>query len=129
MSEAFKNLSKLACRSCGNTGLQPVLSLGETPLANSLLTRDQLIRPEPRYPLDVVFTEAEEGIPAPTTVEAVPAEGIEEAAALLASAERPAIMAGTGLYWGGGEEQLRALAEALFDSEEAFTADWIAKHH
>ena len=42
-----------------------------------------------------------------------PAEGVEEAAALLASAERPAIMAGSGLYWGRGEEELRALAEAL----------------
>ena len=39
--------------------------------------------------------------------------GVEEAAALLAGAERPAIMAGTGLYWGRGEEELRALAEAL----------------
>jgi thiamine pyrophosphate-dependent acetolactate synthase large subunit-like protein len=41
------------------------------------------------------------------------AEGVEEAAALLAGAERPAIMAGTGLYWGHGEDRLRALAEAL----------------
>jgi acetolactate synthase-1/2/3 large subunit len=65
------------------------------------------------YPLDVVFTEAEAGIPAPATVETGPAEGIEEAAALLASAERPAIMAGSGLYWGRGEEELRVLAEAL----------------
>jgi acetolactate synthase-1/2/3 large subunit len=32
---------------------------------------------------------------------------------LLRDAERPAIMAGTGLYWGRGEEQLRALAEQL----------------
>ena len=39
--------------------------------------------------------------------------GVEEAAALLAAAERPAIMAGTGLYWGSGEDELRALAEAL----------------
>ena len=31
----------------------------------------------------------------------------------LAEAERPAIMAGTGLYWARGEEELRALAEAL----------------
>ncbi len=38
---------------------------------------------------------------------------MEEAAALLAAAERPAIMAGTGLYWGRGEDELRALAEAL----------------
>ena len=65
------------------------------------------------YPLDVVFTEAEPGFSAPVAVEAGPAEGIEEAAALLASAERPAIMAGSGLYWGRGEDELRALAEAL----------------
>jgi acetolactate synthase I/II/III large subunit len=65
------------------------------------------------YPLDVVFTEGEAGIPAAPVPEARPAEGVEEAAALLAGAERPAIMAGTGLYWGRGEEELRALAEAL----------------
>ncbi len=65
------------------------------------------------YPLDVVFTEAEPGFSAPAAVEASPADGIEEAAALLASAERPAIMAGSGLYWGRGEDELRALAEAL----------------
>ena len=33
----------------------PVLSLGETPLANSLLKREQLDEPEPRYPLDLAF--------------------------------------------------------------------------
>jgi thiamine pyrophosphate-dependent acetolactate synthase large subunit-like protein len=65
------------------------------------------------YPLDVVFTEAEAGIPAPAPVEAGPGDGIEAAAALLAAAERPAIMAGSGLYWGRGEDELRALAEAL----------------
>jgi acetolactate synthase-1/2/3 large subunit len=66
------------------------------------------------YPLDVVFTEAEVEIPAlPDAGAAKPAAGVEEAAALLAAAERPAIMAGTGLYWGRGEEELRALAEAL----------------
>jgi len=65
------------------------------------------------YPLDVVFTEAELEVPAAQGSEARPAEGIEQAAALLADAERPAIMAGSGLYWGRGEEQLRALAEAL----------------
>ncbi len=66
------------------------------------------------YPLDVVFTEAEAEIPAPAVAPAAaPGEGVEEAAALLAAAERPAIMAGTGLYWGHGEGELRALAEAL----------------
>jgi acetolactate synthase I/II/III large subunit len=65
------------------------------------------------YPLDVVFTEGEDDVPAAPVAEGSPAEGVEEAAALLAAAERPAIMAGTGLYWGRGEEELRALAEAL----------------
>jgi acetolactate synthase I/II/III large subunit len=65
------------------------------------------------YPLDVVFTEADVEIPAQPEVVLGPAEGVEEAAALLAAAERPAIMAGSGLYWGRGEEELRALAEAL----------------
>jgi thiamine pyrophosphate-dependent acetolactate synthase large subunit-like protein len=65
------------------------------------------------YPLDVVFSEAEEGTLTTAGPEPRPAEGIEEAAALLAAAERPAIMAGTGLYWGHGERELRELAEAL----------------
>jgi acetolactate synthase-1/2/3 large subunit len=66
------------------------------------------------YPLDVVFTEAELELPAvPEAGEVQPAAGVEEAAALLAGAERPAIMAGTGLYWARGEEELRALAEMI----------------
>ena len=32
-----------------------MLSLGHTPLANALLSEADLTRPEPRYPLDVVF--------------------------------------------------------------------------
>lgn len=44
-----------ACRSCGNTDLHPVLSLGSTPLANALLTHEQLTLPEEMYPLDLVF--------------------------------------------------------------------------
>ncbi len=66
------------------------------------------------YPMDVVFSEAEfevPSIPIPPPVTAP--EGVEEAAALLAGAERPVIMAGTGLYWAQAEGQLRALAEAL----------------
>jgi acetolactate synthase-1/2/3 large subunit len=66
------------------------------------------------YPLDVVFTEAEYAPPpAPDAASGEPAAGIEEAAALLAAAERPAVMAGTGLYWGKGEAQLVELAETL----------------
>ncbi|HXR30625.1 MAG TPA: acetolactate synthase, partial [Solirubrobacterales bacterium] len=65
------------------------------------------------YPLDVVFTEAELGVPERIEPEVRVAEGIEQAAALLAGAERPAIMAGSGLYWGRGEDELQTLAEAL----------------
>jgi len=66
------------------------------------------------YPLDVVFSEAAASVPeAPAPSPAAAAEGAEEAASLLAGAERPAIMAGTGLYWAHGEEALRSLAEAL----------------
>jgi SAM-dependent methyltransferase len=44
-----------ACRSCGSPVLKPVLSLGETPLANSFLTEEQIDEPEPTYPLELVF--------------------------------------------------------------------------
>ncbi len=45
----------LACRSCREVGLEIVLSLGKTPLANALLTAEQLNQPEPTYPLELVF--------------------------------------------------------------------------
>jgi len=48
-------MSPSRCRSCGAAGLDLVLSLGRTPLANALLTREQLSLPEPRYPLDLAF--------------------------------------------------------------------------
>lgn len=44
-----------ACRSCGARGLDTVLSLGRTPLANALLTDQQLRQPEPTFPLDLAF--------------------------------------------------------------------------
>ena len=44
-----------SCRSCGQGGLQTILSFGQMPLANRLLTQEQLTLPEPRYPLDFVF--------------------------------------------------------------------------
>jgi acetolactate synthase-1/2/3 large subunit len=70
------------------------------------------------FPLDVVFSEAvEAGPPAPIAEPSqgpgAPATAIERAAALLSAAERPVIMAGTGLYWGHGEEALLALIEEL----------------
>jgi acetolactate synthase-1/2/3 large subunit len=64
------------------------------------------------YPLDVVFMEAEAEVPsAPAPGSPQPADGVEQAIELLAAAERPAIMAGTGLYWAHGEQALRDLAE------------------
>jgi len=65
------------------------------------------------YPLDVVFSEAADEVPPAATHQSGPPDGVEEAAALLAGAERPVVMAGSGLYWGHGEEELRLLAEAL----------------
>src|SRR5258708_7570631 len=44
-----------ACRSCGNPGLENVLSLGRTPLANALLTKEQTASREETYPLDLAF--------------------------------------------------------------------------
>jgi acetolactate synthase-1/2/3 large subunit len=69
-------------------------------------------------PLDVVFMEAEEPdelgeLPSPADIDPAPGDAIEEVASLLAGAERPAIMAGTDLYWGHGEVALRELSEAL----------------
>jgi acetolactate synthase-1/2/3 large subunit len=73
------------------------------------------------FPLDQVFMEAPDGPGSPGPGRALePWRGdgaeaamIERAAVLLAGAERPVIMAGSGLYWGHGEVGLRALAEAL----------------
>src|SRR5690349_6301410 len=67
------------------------------------------------FPLDIVFMEAEDA-PLPDLRRPAPARAdgaaIDRAVALLRDAERPVIMAGTNLYWGFGEDSLRALAEA-----------------
>jgi acetolactate synthase-1/2/3 large subunit len=70
------------------------------------------------FPLDQVFGEAEapeatQALPEPWTGPGAGAVQIDRAAALLRDAERPVIMAGTGLYWGRGEEALLALAREL----------------
>ncbi|MEI6790073.1 MAG: class I SAM-dependent methyltransferase [Myxococcaceae bacterium] len=46
----FKN-----CRSCRSDQISKFLSLGKTPLANSLLSQEQLSKPEPVYPLELAF--------------------------------------------------------------------------
>ena len=48
-------MSTLTCHGCGGHDLEVVLSLGQMPLANALLTKEQLDRPEPRFPLDLAF--------------------------------------------------------------------------
>lgn len=45
--------TETVCRSCGSGALHLVLSLGSTPLANSLLTT--MDEPEPFFPLELVF--------------------------------------------------------------------------
>jgi len=45
----------LECRSCGAPDLQLVLSLGSMPLANALITAEQLDQPESTYPLELAF--------------------------------------------------------------------------
>jgi len=45
------------CGGCGSV-LEPVLSLGEQPLANALLTREKLSEPEPRFPLTLAICPA-----------------------------------------------------------------------
>jgi len=45
------------CRSCGGEKLSLVLSLGQSPLANALLTPAELSQKEETFPLDLVFCE------------------------------------------------------------------------
>jgi SAM-dependent methyltransferase len=51
MSQAFR------CRACGGTRVPVILSLGRTPLANSLVSPDVPAAEEPTYPLELVFCE------------------------------------------------------------------------
>jgi len=44
-----------ACRACGSEELDLILSLGRTPLANALLTEEELRQPEATFPLDLAF--------------------------------------------------------------------------
>jgi hypothetical protein len=46
---------KPVCRSCADPDLEIFLNLGSTPLADRLLTREQLDQAEPTFPLEVAF--------------------------------------------------------------------------
>jgi len=45
----------ILCRSCGSDKLEIILRLGQMPLANGYLSREELARPEQKYPLDLAF--------------------------------------------------------------------------
>jgi SAM-dependent methyltransferase len=47
--------TKPECRSCGHPDLDLILSFGQTPLADALLTQEQLTQTEIRAPLDLAF--------------------------------------------------------------------------
>ncbi len=49
------NNRKSSCLSCGNSDLNSIISFGYTPLADNLLTKEQLDLPEYTAPLDLVF--------------------------------------------------------------------------
>lgn len=53
--ETEMDRAKTKCRSCSSRNMQTVLDLGHTPLADALLTAEDLARPEPVYPLEVAF--------------------------------------------------------------------------
>jgi acetolactate synthase-1/2/3 large subunit len=67
------------------------------------------------FPLDVVFAHGEGDVPdAPRTQgEAPDPDDVARAAELLARAERPAIIAGTDVYWEGAWDALRAVVDAF----------------
>jgi acetolactate synthase-1/2/3 large subunit len=96
---------------------ETVKATGEIPAATARAIDLALTQPSGPtyvdYPLDVVFMEGEGEAPAQEIAIGGVAEGAEEAAAALAGAERPVIMAGTGVYWSQAEVELEALAEEL----------------
>src|SRR5262249_4827139 len=65
-------------------------------------------------PLEVVFSSAETDVPAPAVpvVEPDP-DDVARAAALIAGARRPVIIAGSDVYGGDAVAELRAAAEAM----------------
>jgi acetolactate synthase-1/2/3 large subunit len=70
------------------------------------------------FPLDLDFSEAEEpeagpALPDPAAGPEPDGDDLARAVALLRDAERPVVMAGSNLYWGHGEDALRALVEEL----------------
>jgi acetolactate synthase-1/2/3 large subunit len=71
------------------------------------------------FPMDQVFMEADvdadapAALPDPAALPGADADALDRAAELLRGAERPVVMAGTGLYWARAEAALVALCEEL----------------
>ncbi len=71
------------------------------------------------FPLDQVFMESDvdadgpAAVPDPVGLPAPDGEAVERALDLLRRAERPVVMAGTGLYWAHAENELQALCREL----------------
>ena len=71
------------------------------------------------FPMDQVFMEADVNadspgaLPDPSSLPAAGGDALDRAAELLRAAERPVVMAGTGLYWARAEAALQALCEEL----------------
>ena len=53
--QAKAALNETPCRACGERNLKTILPLGSTPLANALLTEEQLSEPEETFPLELAF--------------------------------------------------------------------------
>jgi acetolactate synthase I/II/III large subunit len=67
------------------------------------------------FPLDVIFASGEGEVPSrPSTAAAEPdPAAVVRAAELLARADRPALIAGTDVYWNGAWSELRELVESF----------------
>jgi acetolactate synthase-1/2/3 large subunit len=71
------------------------------------------------FPMDQVFMEADVdadsagALPDASALPGADGDALERAAELLRGAERPVVMAGTGLYWARAEKALQALCEEL----------------
>jgi thiamine pyrophosphate-dependent acetolactate synthase large subunit-like protein len=107
--------------------LKPVtkwsISIHETARIPELLTQAIRIalsgRPGPVFvegPFDILFSLADDDVPFPTGYRTTARaygdpKAIAAAAQLIAGAERPAILAGTQVYWDGAGEALRLFAE------------------
>ena len=99
-------------------GVQEISGLVDDALRSALTPRSGPTFVD--FPLDHVFVEgsmSEEqggvGLPEPWRGQGADARSLDRACALLRDAERPVVMAGTGLYWGHGETALRELVEEL----------------